>query len=77
MYEEVCENFKSVMYNFFLEYYLDLSNWFECCVVYLRLCVVNFIVGYVIGFGDWYSSNIMIDKWIVEFIYIDFGVMFE
>jgi ataxia telangiectasia mutated family protein len=77
MYEEVCENFKPVMHNFFLEHYPDPSNWFERRVAYSRSCAVNSIVGYVIGLGDRHSSNIMIDKWTAEFIHIDFGVTFE
>jgi hypothetical protein len=76
-YKEVCEGFKPVMHNFFLEQYPQPVQWFERRVAYTRSCAVNSIVGYVIGLGDRHSSNILIDKATAEFVHIDFGVTFE
>ena len=76
-YKEVCEGFKPVMHNFFLEHYPQPVHWFERRVAYTRSCAVNSIVGYVIGLGDRHSSNILIDKATAEFVHIDFGVTFE
>lgn len=77
VYCRVMEKFYLVMRYFFIEYFFDFDEWFYKCIVYMRIMVVIFMLGYVLGLGDRYGYNIFFDIKIGEVVYIDLGVVFE
>lgn len=60
-----------------MENFVDFDEWFVWCLVYICSIVVILMFGYVLGFGDCYGYNILLDMKIGEVVYIDFGVVFE
>ncbi|XP_031372225.1 serine/threonine-protein kinase ATM isoform X2 [Punica granatum] len=76
-FQEVCENFRPVMHNFFLERFLLPSDWFEKRLAYTRSVATSSMVGYIVGLGDRHSMNILVDQATAEVVHIDLGVAFE
>ncbi|PIA61953.1 hypothetical protein AQUCO_00200149v1 [Aquilegia coerulea] len=76
-FEKVCENFRPVMHNFFLERFLQPASWFEKRLCYARSVAASSMVGYIVGLGDRHSMNILIDQATAEVVHIDLGVAFE
>lgn len=35
------------------------------------------MVGYIVGFGDWYGENILFDLIIGDCVYVDFSCFFD
>lgn len=65
------------MHHFFLEKFLEPSQWFRNRLNYSRSVAVNSMVGYIVGLGDRHISNILLDHKTAEIIQIDMGVVFE
>ncbi|KMZ74422.1 hypothetical protein ZOSMA_129G00140 [Zostera marina] len=76
-FKKVCENFRPVMHNFFLEKFLQPADWFEKRLSYSRSVAASSMVGYIVGLGDRHSMNILIDQITAEVVHIDLGVAFE
>ncbi|XP_048500072.1 serine/threonine-protein kinase ATM isoform X3 [Beta vulgaris subsp. vulgaris] len=76
-FQEVYENFRPVMHNFFLERFLQPADWFEKRLAYTRSVAASSMVGYIVGLGDRHSMNILIDQATAEVVHIDLGVAFE
>ncbi|KAE8124229.1 hypothetical protein FH972_019134 [Carpinus fangiana] len=76
-FQEVCENFRPVMHYFFLERFLQPSDWFEKRLAYTRSVAASSMVGYIVGLGDRHAMNILIDQATAEVVHIDLGVAFE
>lgn len=76
-FQEVCDNFRPVMHNFFLERFLHPADWFEKRLAYTRSVAASSMVGYIVGLGDRHSMNILIDQATAEVVHIDLGVAFE
>ncbi|XP_072965614.1 serine/threonine-protein kinase ATM isoform X2 [Typha angustifolia] len=74
---KVCEKFRPVMHNFFLERFFEPGYWFESRLSYIRSVATSSMVGYIVGLGDRHSMNILIDQDTAEVVHIDLGVAFE
>lgn len=60
--------------NYVNEIYYYISDY--CFVQYIYVLVICFvIVGYILGLGDRYIQNILIDINTVELVYIDLGML--
>ena len=76
-FASVCDRFKPVMHNFFLESFPAPSQWYERRLAYTRSVAVSSMVGYIIGLGDRHSSNILIGCQTGELVHIDLGIAFD
>lgn len=76
-YNDICQKFKPVMHQFFVEKFPNPSDWFTRRLAYTRSVAVNSIVGYIIGLGDRHGYNILMDEKTAEVVHIDLGVAFE
>ncbi|XVE54961.1 hypothetical protein DITRI_Ditri03aG0123000 [Diplodiscus trichospermus] len=76
-FQEVCENLRPVLHYFFLERFLQPSDWFEKRLAYTRSVAATSMVGYIVGLGDRHTMNILIDQATAEVVHIDLGVAFE
>jgi ataxia telangiectasia mutated family protein len=76
-FASVCDRFKPVMHNFFIESFPAPSQWYERRLAYTRSVAVSSMVGYIIGLGDRHSSNILIGCQTGELVHIDLGIAFD
>lgn len=77
VYLKICDNFKPVFRNFFIENYHTPYDWYTRRLKYTQSVACSSIVGYIIGLGDRHCQNILIDKRTAEVIHIDLGVAFD
>lgn len=76
-FQKVCQNFRPVFHNFFLEKFAHPAEWFKRRLAYARSVAASSMVGYIVGLGDRHSMNILLDQESAEVVHIDLGVAFE
>ena len=77
LYKEVCELFRPVLRNFFMERWLSPDDWFERRLAYTRSTAAISILGHILGLGDRHGHNILLDGKTGEVVHIDLGIAFE
>jgi len=77
IFSQICQNFKPVFRHFFLETFLEPTEWLRRRTNYTRSVAVSSMVGYIIGLGDRHSSNILVDRNTADVVHIDLGIAFD
>ena len=77
VFKKVTEHFRPVMRFFFMERFMDPSEWFQKRLNYSRSTAAISILGHVLGLGDRHGHNILLDEQSGEVVHIDLGVAFE
>ncbi|KKY21167.1 putative ataxia telangiectasia mutated [Phaeomoniella chlamydospora] len=76
-FKKVTDQFQPVMHYFFMERFIDPSDWFQKRLAYSRSTAAISILGHVLGLGDRHGHNILLDQQTGEVVHIDLGVAFE
>lgn len=64
-------------HKWFIEKFVDPTEWYEARNTFTRSAAVWSAVGHVIGLGDRHTENILIDVTIGECVHVDFDCLFD
>lgn len=76
-HELILQNYRPVMYWWFVQNFSSPHAWFEARSNFAMSTAVWSAVGHIIGLGDRHSENILIDTTCGECVHVDFDCIFD